>query len=133
MAAAPEALVARSARLTIGEILRDQTALRPDAIAIEDDSRSYSYKAFNARVNRLANGLADMGVGHGDRIAVLAENRIEYMEIAYAAAKTGAIICALNWRLAAGELTHCVNLVTPKLAFVSERFAKSFAGLDIAV
>ena len=133
MAAAPEALVARSARLTIGEILRDQTALRPDAIAIEDDSRSYSYKAFNARVNRLANGLADMGVGHGDRIAVLAENRIEYMEIAYAAAKTGAIICALNWRLAAGELTHCVNLVTPKLAFVSERFAESFAGLDIAV
>ena len=133
MAAAPEALVARSAQLTVGEILRDQTALRPGAIAIEDATRSYSYQDFNAHVNRLAHGLTGLGVGHGDRIAVLAENRIEYMEIAYAAAKAGAIICALNWRLAAGELTHCVNLVTPKLAFVSQRFADSFAALDTAI
>ena len=44
MAAAPEALVARSARLTIGEILRDQTALRPDAIAIEVERREEMFR-----------------------------------------------------------------------------------------
>lgn len=133
MTAAADPLIAGSAQLTVGEILRDQAALRPDAVAIEDGERRYSYAAFNARVNRLTHALRDRGIGHGDRIAVLSENRIEYMEIAYAAAKAGAIICALNWRLAAGELTHCVDLVTPKLAIVSERFAETFGNLDTEV
>jgi len=128
----PETLIARSAQLTVGEILRDQAALQPYALAIEDGKRCYSYAVFNARVNRLAHALAAKGVAHGDRIAILAENCIEYMEVAYAAAKSGAIICALNWRLAAGELSHCVNLTTPKLAFVSERFAETFATLETA-
>ena len=133
MIEAPEFLVARSARLTVGEILRDQAALRPDAIAIEDGERRSTYAQFNARVNRLSHGLGAKGVGRGDRIAILAENRIEYIEVAYAAAKTGAIVCALNWRLAAGELAHCVNLATPKIGFVSERFAESFTALDTNV
>ncbi len=133
MTEAPEFLVARSAQLTVGEILRDQAALRPGAIAIEDTDRRWTYAQFNARVNRLAQGLARRGVGHGDRIAILAENCIEYIEVTYAAAKTGAIVCALNWRLAAGEIAHCVNLATPRIAFVSERFAESFAALATTV
>ena len=133
MKALPDFLIAKSMSLTIGEILRDQADLRPKAIAIEDGIRRYNYTEFNGRVNRLVHGLAEKGVGHGNRIAILAENRIEYMEVAYAAAKTGAIVCALNWRLAAGELTHCVNLVSPKLAFVSDRFAKDFSALQTTV
>ncbi len=133
MSALPDTLVAQSAHLTVGEILRDQAALQPDATAIEDGKRRWTYAQFNARVNRLAHWLSRHGTGHGDRIAILAENRIEYMEVAYAASKIGAIICALNWRLAAGELAHCVNLATPKLAFVSERFAANFAAIETEV
>lgn len=133
MTTASETLVAQSAQLTVGEILRDQAALKPSAIAIEDGDRQFSYAEFNARVNRLAHALTSKGIAPGDRIAILSENCIEYMEVAYAAAKTGTIICALNWRLAAGELTHCVNLATPKLAFVSERFAETFASLETSV
>jgi len=133
MASTLATVMARSAQLTVGEILRDQTSLQPDAIAIEDGTRYYSYRTFNSRVNRLAHALTNKGVEHGDRIAILAENCIEYMEIAYAAAKTGAIICALNWRLAIGELTHCINLVTPRLVFVTRRFASDFAALNARV
>lgn len=130
MGASPETLVERSAHLTVGDVLREQTMLQPAAIAIEDGTRQYSYAQFNERVNRLSNYLEEAGIGRGDRIAVLSENCIEYIEIVYAAAKRGAILCALNWRLAASELEHCVTLATPKLTFLSDRFAADFAAVD---
>ena len=106
MGASPETLVETSAHLTVGDLLREQTMLQPEAIAIEDGTRHYTYAQFNERVNRLANHLEEAGIERGDRIAVLAENCIEYIEIVYAAAKRGAVLCALNWRLAADQLKH---------------------------
>ena len=47
MAATLATVMARSAQLTVGEMLRDQTYLQPDAIAIEDGTRYYSYRTFN--------------------------------------------------------------------------------------
>lgn len=133
MGASPEILVETSARLTVGDVLREQSTLQPEAIAIEDGTRQYTYAQFNERVNRLANHLEGAGIEHGDRIAVLSENCIEYIEIVYAAAKRGAILCALNWRLAASELEHCVTLATPKLTFLSDRFAADFTAIDTGV
>ena len=75
--------------------------------------------------------LRQMGVGRGDRIAILSENCIEYIELAVAAARTGAVLCAQNWRFLPAELAHCIRLVGPKLLFVSGRQAPSIAGLDL--
>jgi acyl-CoA synthetase (AMP-forming)/AMP-acid ligase II len=133
MGASPETLVETSAHLTVGDLLREQTMLQPEAIAIEDGTRHYTYAQFNERVNRLANHLEEAGIERGDRIAVLAENCIEYIEIVYAAAKRGAVLCALNWRLAADQLKHCATLATPKLAFLSDRFADDFAAINTGV
>ncbi|NKB55150.1 MAG: AMP-binding protein [Alphaproteobacteria bacterium] len=124
------AYVEQSALLTVGDLLLEQARHRPQAIAIEDGVRQWTFAQFNARVNRLANSLSQVGIERGDRIAVLSENRVEYLEVTFAAAKLGAIFCALNWRLAAAELEHCVRLATPKLAFVSERFSENFDALD---
>ena len=113
----------RASQLTIGELLRVQARIKPDAIAVVDKGREYTYSHFNARTNQAANFLSARGVRHGDRIAVLSENRVEFVELMFAAAKLGVIICALNWRLAAAELRHCIDLVQPKLMFVSPRFS----------
>ena len=64
---------------------------------------------------------------------MLSENCNEYLEATYAAARLGAILCALNWRLARDELAHCVALVEPLAVIVSPRFAAAYAALGDGV
>jgi fatty-acyl-CoA synthase len=115
-------LIARAGSLTVGELLAAQARRVPQRTALVDGSISLDYLALNSRVNRLAHRLLEMQLGRGDRLGVLAENRSEYIECAFAAAKLGVILCALNWRLAKDELRHCISLVEPRLILVSERF-----------
>ncbi len=119
------ALIGRASVLTVGTMLCNQTRDRPEQIAVDDGTRRLCFAAFNERVNRTANLLASRGVARGDRVALCSENRIEYLELVFAAAKLGAILCTLNWRLTRSELDYCVALVTPKVLIVSERFRDS--------
>ncbi|RJF96292.1 long-chain fatty acid--CoA ligase [Noviherbaspirillum saxi] len=113
--------------LTIPELFRQQVKLNPARTALEDGRRSLTYAELDSRINRLVNALADAGVRHGDRVAILSENRIEYIELEMAAARLGAILACQNWRQADDELEHCIRLVSPRIVFVSERHA---AALD---
>jgi fatty-acyl-CoA synthase len=89
-----------------------------------------TYAALNERVNRLARALAGRGLSRGDRVSLLSENRGEYLELMLAAAKLGLILAFQNWRLAPQEIRHCMVLVSPKLAIVSERYAPVLAAID---
>mgnify|MGYP003674049966 CR=1 FL=1 len=122
-------LIAAAAMLTVGDLLRMRASHVGDRIAVEDHRRRLSFRQFNARVNRLANALAALGVARGDRVAILSENRSEFLEAAYAAAKLGAVLCCQNWRLSDPELNHCIGLIEPKVGLVSERYAETFARL----
>jgi len=119
-------LMTCAARLTVGDVLRTRAQVDPQRIAIEEGAQRWNYAQFNTRVNQLAAVLHADGVVRGDRVAILSENRHEYLELIFAAAKLGAIVAALNWRLADAELAHGVQLVTPKLALVSSRYAATF-------
>jgi acyl-CoA synthetase (AMP-forming)/AMP-acid ligase II len=114
----------RAGRLTVGELLSSQAQRTPNAIALVDGDKTLDFASLNRRANRLADALTKFGIVRGDRVAILSENRFEYMEAAYAAAKSGAILCTLNWRLAKEELNHCIALVEPKLVLTSARFAE---------
>ncbi len=126
-------LVALASQLTVGELLCARAALTPGATALADVEREWTYRQFNERVNRLAHALLAAGIAPGDRIAVLSENRLEYLELTFACAKLGAILCALNWRLTAQELRHCIRLATPRLVVVSQRHAPALHGVDHGV
>jgi fatty-acyl-CoA synthase len=121
--------LAAAGRTTVGGLLREQARIRGDEPAVEDARVKWTYRQFNRRVNRLAHALAAHGIGRGDRVAILSENRAEYLELEFAAAKLGAIVAALNWRLAGDELDYCVALTTPKAAVVSARHAGALAAL----
>ncbi|MGE3743820.1 MAG: AMP-binding protein, partial [Geminicoccaceae bacterium] len=75
---------ALAARITVGELLRAQARMRPKSPAVVDRGRMWSYGEFNARVNRLAHVLTALGLQRGDRVAILSENRCEYLELAFA-------------------------------------------------
>jgi acyl-CoA synthetase (AMP-forming)/AMP-acid ligase II len=106
---------------------------QPAAPAVSDGRITLNYAQLDERVRRLAGGLRHAGVQTGDRIAVLSENRLEYLELELAAALLGAIVACLNWRLAADEQRHCIRLVVARMVFVSPRFALALAGIDHGV
>jgi acyl-CoA synthetase (AMP-forming)/AMP-acid ligase II len=117
------ALTRAAAQCTVASLFRARARVHPRRRAIVEAERVRTYAELDARTDRLAAALREAGVARGDRIAVLSENRSEYLEVFLAAAKVGAIVACQNWRLAAPELAHCVELVEPKLAFASDRFA----------
>ncbi len=119
-------LILRSGYLTVGDALRNNARVIPDRIAVQYEGGELSFSRLNTRVNRLANAMTAMGIGRGDRVAVLAENRVEYCEVVYAAAKLGAIVPCLNWRLSADELRYCIELTTPETMVVSSLYRDLF-------
>ncbi|HMA88447.1 MAG TPA: AMP-binding protein [Burkholderiales bacterium] len=117
-------------RLTVGDCLRKQAVIRAGAIALEGAGKRYTYAELDERVNRLANALARKGIARGVRIAILSENQPAYLELELAAARLGAIVACLNWRLAAEELAHCIALASPALLLTSARYAPALAGVS---
>jgi len=106
--------------------------VQPERIAAEDGVRRFTYGELAGRTRRLAGALAARGVAKGSRVAILSENRLEYLEVFLAAARLGAIVACQNWRLAPPELAHCLDLVDPACAIVSPRWADKLAALGRA-
>jgi acyl-CoA synthetase (AMP-forming)/AMP-acid ligase II len=126
-----ETQIVRAARSTVATTFFATARLRPDRVAIVDvDGTTRTYRELAERARRLANVLAARGVGAGDRVALLSENRGEILELFLAAAHVGAIVACQNWRLAPSEMKHCVGLVAPTIAFVSERHVAAFSAIS---
>jgi len=96
-------------------VLNNKTAL------ISGDQR-ISHSQFLENVDRLSNGLINLGLKRGDRIGVLAMNSLEYMYLYGAAAKIGAIMLPVNWRLSPQEVEYVISDGTPKVLFVGSEF-----------
>src|ERR1700730_5653355 len=93
----------------IGEILRFNAGIFPAKIGARDLDRAMTFRQWNGRACRLANALIGLGLGKRDRIAVLAYNCIEWVEIYAATAKAGLIAVPINFRLMAEEVRFIVE------------------------
>jgi fatty-acyl-CoA synthase len=92
-------------------LLSKRAHLTPDREAmleLETGVR-YTYAELNARANRAANWLSSLGVGVGDRVSILAQNSVAFVDLFYGVAKIGAVFAPMNWRLVAAELVYIVN------------------------
>lgn len=125
--------VSRSGKLTVFGLFAAQVRRAPDALAVTQDGRQWTYRDLDRRVRLTAAALRAHGIRRGDRVVLLSENRHEYIEIELAAALLGAIVACQNWRLARDELRHCIQLVDPGLVVVSERFEDALAQLGLSL
>jgi acyl-CoA synthetase (AMP-forming)/AMP-acid ligase II len=83
----------------VGDIPRIQAGRTPDVLAFTDGARRYSWAEFDQRVTRLAHVLRDhLGVQPQDRVAILAGNCLEYVELTFASSRIKAIYTGLNTR-----------------------------------
>src|SRR6476661_8075310 len=109
----------------IGDWLARRDMLSPHKDALIDtlhDDRPITYREWNAAANQTANLLCDLGVGKGDRVAVLAMNCVEYLDLWFACGKLGAIMQTLNWRLTPHELSGLLADGTPSVLVYGPEF-----------
>ncbi len=111
----------------IGDYLGRREIYSPGTLAIIDAGKTpelrLTYREWNTRVNRLANWLRDAaGVGHGDRVAILARDGVEHLDLLFACGKLGAIHTALNWRLHWRETVSILEDTQPKVLIYSDDF-----------
>ena len=90
----------------------------PEKIAVVDlaSERRLTYARFDARISKLASHLKQgLGVGRGDRVAVLALNTTDTLEVQFACGRLGAVFVPLNTRLTVPELRFIVSDSSPKV------------------
>ncbi len=95
--------------LTFGQMLDGFARLRPNDLGARDLDRGLTFAQWNNRARRLGNALLGIGLTKGDRVAVLAYNRLEWVEIYAAAAKAGLIAVPLNFRLSPVEMRYIIE------------------------
>lgn len=96
----------------------------PAKIAIVSEEATLTFKTLNERVNCLANALLKKGLNNGDRIGVLIHNCHQFIEIYFAAAKTGGIFCPYNNHLKKSELRDILDYSTPKFLFLDTDYGE---------
>ena len=108
--------------LNLGEMLRLNAKKYPDRTCLADAGRSFSFAQTDERACRLANALLSLGLRKGDRISVLLENCIEFVEIYLAAAKAGLVVNPVNFRLTAPDVHYIVDHAESAAFIVHDEF-----------
>ena len=115
----------------IGQLLTKRAYRDPglEALIEPASGRRFTYGELNARSNRVANALTDMGIDDGDRVGLLLMNGVEFIESFFAVAKIGAVNVPLNWRLVADELEFIISDAGAKVLIFSSEFSEVAAEL----
>ncbi|MDO5288764.1 MAG: acyl-CoA synthetase [Pseudomonadota bacterium] len=123
-------------RQTIADVLRRSAQRLPHKTAIVCGSTRWSYAEFDALVSRLAAGLAARGVGHGDKVAVLARNSHGFAALRFALARLGAVLVPINFMLKADEVAYILRHAEAKTLATDSglaELARAAAQLDTQV
>ena len=108
--------------MVLRDILARNVRIYPDRIALAMGEESVTYREFSGRVARRASALRSLGIGKGDRVAVLMHNSPTYMELLYAVTQIGAVLTPLNELLIARELAAILRHAETKALLFSEEF-----------
>ena len=118
---------------SIGLLLEKHAARQPDHIAIRYQNITWTYQQLNDAANRIAHVLISQGIGSGDAVAVMLENRPESLIAVMAIVKLGAIAGMINTSQRGEVLEHSLNLIQPKAMLVGEEMLDNLATVEHAL
>ena len=110
-----------------GDILGERARLSPDAVALiyVPTRRQFTYAELNRRALQCAPVWTDIcSLRQGDRVCILSENRVEYVDAFFAAGKSGIILVPLGTRSTAHELQQILADCGPRCLMYSARYEK---------
>ena len=99
---------------------------KPDkpAVIMASTGETLSYRELDERSNQGAQLFRSLGLKTGDGIAIFMENNIRFLEIAWAAQRSGLYYTCISSRLTAGEVDYIVRDCGAKVLIVSHGLAK---------
>lgn len=103
----------------------------PERLCVVEGERSFTFAETHRRAAQLADALRRFGIKPGDRVALLALNELEYLEIGIGVNRAGAVLLPLNYRLAVAELEWIISDAAPSLLIHGPGYDKVAAELGL--
>lgn len=108
---------------TLGDFLRNNAYKFPDETAYRYEGETVTFAQQFERGSRLASALWARGIRKQDRVSILSQNTLEFMECYSACELSGIIAATVNWRLAAPEIEWILNDSTPRVLIFEAQYA----------
>lgn len=105
-------------------LVEDNAVSRPDRTALICEGETETWRSLNERANRIANHLKAQGVEAGDCVSLFMQNRIEFVVMAVAICKLGAVGGLINTNLTRQQLVHCISLTKSKKIIFGEELTE---------
>ena len=115
--------------MNVADVIATHARLIPDKPAARDARRSLTFREWNDRADRLAKGLCSLGLSKGDRVALLAYNCVEWMEMYVALARAGLIAVPVDFRLAGPEIEYIAQTCQARAFVVQDDLVPSVAAI----
>jgi long-chain acyl-CoA synthetase len=120
---------------TLAELVGSVARVDPGRVALIFEGREYGYGELEARIERAANALAARGVRRGDRVAVMLQNSLEFIDAFYGILRLGAIVVPVNAMYKHHEVEHILRDGEPRAAIIDAALwpqaAEAFAAVPI--
>jgi fatty-acyl-CoA synthase len=111
---------------TLGDLIDRNAGRRPQGAAVVSGGKKLTFEELKTDADRMARAFLALGVKKGDRIALLMDNRPEWLAIDFGLAKIGAVLVPINIRYRQYELNFLLNHAKPSILIMID----SFAGTD---
>jgi len=115
---------------TIADVIEEQAAARGLHPFVLFEGRTITYDEYNRAANRVAHWALAHGIGRGERVALLMQNRPEFLETWAGLAKVGATCALINTNLAGRALEHAIATADAKHVIVGSECLEALASLD---
>jgi fatty-acyl-CoA synthase len=99
----------------VGSWIERRARIAPERVALVWGDRSITYAQLAGRIRRLANGLLQLGVAHGDRVGWLGPNHPAFLETFFASALVGAAAAPVNHRLEPDDIDFVLEDTGPSV------------------
>jgi acyl-CoA synthetase (AMP-forming)/AMP-acid ligase II len=119
--------------MPLGILLSRHARYQPERLAVVYGEHRLSFRAFNARVNKLANALLSAGLRKGDNVACVLQNGLEILELYWAAAKSGTVIVPLSPLLGRDAIISLVKHANARMLFMGVDHAMDLAAVAAAL
>lgn len=119
-------LVKPNATRSIVDIVEAQAQKRPGNVAILYQDQAISYAQMDGRANRYAHWALSQGIAQGDCVALLMENRPDYICAWLGLFKVGVQVALINTNLVGAALAHSIAMSGAKLAIVGQELVENF-------
>jgi len=113
----------------LGHVFDGPLRLTPDAVAVIQDDITHTYRDLEGRVCRMANVLAGLGVGPGDRVGLMFGNDWRFLEAFFAPMRLGAVSVPLNIRMGDEALAYVLDDAEAKVLIAGRDQAVRARGL----